>query len=319
MRLLHKGLPGFCHENLLIMNIINFSSVTTGANVVLGFFDGVHRGHRALIDKARENGNPVGVWMFDSPPSSHRDSLLTTNDEKISLLHEYGADFIVTDSFDELKDFDGQSFTRRLIDALSPAAFVCGFNFRFGKDASCSADDLCRFSAEAGIECITVPPLMYGENAISSSAIRSMLRNGQPDKAEELLGRFYSVTSEVLHGNEIGRTIGYPTINQKLPASKLEPKHGVYACSVLLDGISYGGVCSLGSRPTVNADTADVTLETNIFGYSGNAYGKTVSVALVSYLRGEIRFSSVDELSVQIKKDSDDAARILSEKGITGE
>ena len=308
------------------MQIINcasgeeVSAVPDGAVFLLGYFDGVHLGHRSLIDRAAEYAEGkknVAAWMFGRLPK--RD-VLTDNAEKCVLLGEYGVDYAVFEEFDSLKDLDGRTFFDDIIvRRYHPSAVVCGYNFRFGRRAAWSSDDLCRFAEEAGIGCAVVPHFEKDGCPVSSTAIRSLIAAGRVDEAAELLGRSYSVTLPVVHGHRIGRTIGHPTINQIIPPGRISPARGVYSCTVSFtdkDGVHRfcGGVCNIGSRPTVNRDTADVTLETYIFDYSGDLYDLSVKTSFCEKLRDETKFSSVEELAEQITRDGERARESLTKR-----
>ncbi len=295
------------------------SSVPSDAVFLLGYFDGVHLGHRALIDRAASlaDGNAVAAWMFERLPKGE---ILTDNAEKCALLHEYGVDYAVFEDFDQLKDLDGRTFFDDVIfRRYRPSAVVCGYNFRFGRRAAWSADDLCRFAEESGIGCAVVPNFENEDVPVSSTAIRSAIAGGRVDDAAKLLGRPYSLTLPVVRGHQIGRTIGHPTINQIIPHGRISPARGVYSCIVEFtdkNGVPQvrGGVCNIGSRPTVNRDETDITLETYIFDYSGDLYDLSVRTSFCEYLRGERKFASVEELAEQIARDSERAEESLRKR-----
>ena len=290
-----------------------------GSVFLLGYFDGVHRGHRALINRAAdcaEGKRPVVVWTFESLPKGE---LLTDNEEKRHLFAEYGVDYVVYEDFDSLKDLDGRTFFDEVIlRCHHPSAVVCGYNFRFGRRAAWSAHDLCRFAEESGVECAVVSAELAEPDGVpvSSTAIRNAIVAGDVQTAAELLGRRYSVALPVVHGKAIGRTIGHPTINQMIPAGRISPARGVYSCIVEFTDKSgvrqcRGGVCNIGSRPTVNRDESDVTLETYILDYSGDLYDLTIRTFFLEKLRDERKFSSVDELAEQIRRDEERAAESI--------
>ncbi len=259
-------------------------------------------------------GSKLVVWTFDSLPKG---GLLTDNAEKCALFRDNGVDFVIFEDFAALHDLDGRAFFTDVIAArYKPGAVVCGYNFRFGRGASCTADDLRRYAEESGITCAVVPNFQLDGTPVSSTAIRSLIRSGDVKAAANMLGRYYSVTLPIVHGHEIGRTIGHPTVNQIIPKGRVTPSRGVYSCLVEFTdkrGVHQikKGVCNIGVRPTVNSDTSDVTLETYIFDYSGDLYGVTIRTRFCEKLRDERRFSSKDELSAQIARDSENALKSL--------
>lgn len=295
------------------------SAVPPRAVIVLGFFDGVHIGHVSLFDEAKRLAGElgcakIGVWTFDSKGPRRG---LTTTWEKCLLLKNYGIDFVIYESFDEIRDLDGDSFFGEHIAAHSPAAVVCGFNFRFGKNAAWSADDLCAFAKNSEIGCSVVPEKKLGERTVSSTVIRRLIESGEIDSANEILGHPYSITAEIEHGAEIGRKMGIRTINQRIPEEKVRPKAGVYCCTVTFDvngnSTTFGGICNIGSRPTVNDDPKDITVETHIFDFDGNIYGNSVTTRLYRKLRDEQKFDSIDRLRAQIESDFRVAKETLKE------
>ncbi len=287
------------------------NTVPEGAVILFGCFDGVHLGHLALLEEAKRLSGeirPITVWVIDR---GSRDSL-TTPEEKRRIFAENGAQYLIAEDFDAIRSLTGDEFFRRYVLSLRPSAVVCGFNFRFGVKASCGADDLRNMAETHGIRCSVVPALTVNDTTVSSTAIRAAVREGDTLTASKLLGHPLSYTSEILHGRQIGRTISHPTVNQRIPERKIAPPFGVYSCIVSFekDGqpITKGGVCNIGSRPTVNDDAGDITLETYLFDFSGDLYGETITTSLVEMLRPERRFDSVDALREQIERD-EEAAR----------
>ncbi len=294
------------------------NAVPSGAVFLLGYFDGVHLGHRALIGRAVElagGEHPVAVWTFDSLPKG---DILTDNAEKCALFAEAGVDYAVFEDFASLRSLDGETFFRDVIVRRHhPSAVVCGHNFRFGKGAAWTSEDLRAFAEDAGIGCAVVPYVERDGAAVSSTTIRSLITAGNVTAAAELLGRPYAVTLPVVHGHQLGRTIGHPTINQLLPPGRIAPSRGVYSCIVEFTdkaGVFHtrGGVCNIGSRPTVNSDASDVTLETYIFDYSGDLYDVVIKTSFLEKLRDERKFSSVQELAAQIRRDEETARERLN-------
>ncbi len=299
-------------------------TVPEGAIFLLGCFDGVHVGHKALLEEAvalAEDGHrPVVVWSLESSHKASAESgLLTTWEEKLSLLTSLGADYVIRECFEDIRFLDGRNFfSSRIAEPFSPYGVVCGENFRFGKGASCSAADLAVFAEEKGIRS-TVLPLRREETneVISSSRIRRLLLDGDVCRVRALLGRPYSVTAPILHGKALGRTMGFPTVNQQIPVEKVIPAFGVYACTVTFekDGTERTliGVCNAGSRPTVNEDLANVNLETYILDFSDNLYGISVTTRFYHRIRGEVLFDNVTALFDQIRRDAEEARRLLKD------
>ena len=284
-----------------------------GAAMVLGFFDGVHLGHASLISEATEYAKtaavPVCVWTFSSLPKAER--VITTTGEKLAALSSLGADCAVIEDFDEVRSLSPSEFyDDYLIKHFSPCALFCGFNFRYGKGAEGTTDTLKASANAHGTRLFVLPPYEADGMILSSSMIRRLISDGKINDANRYLVSPFSITSCVLHGNSLGQSFGYPTLNQHLPDEKLVPKCAVYVSRVEIDGKTYGGVSDIGRRPTVN-DTDNTVLETHVFGYSGDAYGKEVTVTLLSMIREERKFPSVDALIEQIRTDADYAEKYL--------
>lgn len=295
------------------------NTYSPGGVWVLGFFDGVHRGHRALINAAREMAGDgyVGIWTFRTLPKAKE--LLTTPDEREALLRQAGADTVHFADFETVHAMDGEAFLQdELCAKLRPAGLVCGFNFRFGYRGGAGADDLARWGREAGIPVRVLPAMESDECVISSTWIRQLVAEGDVERAAQLLTQPYTIRGVVEHGKHLGHTLGFPTVNLRLTPGKVAPKSGIYAARVRFpDGDTMRelpGVCNIGSRPTVNNDTGDVTVETYIIGCTAELYDARIAVSLYRYLRGEIRFPSLDALSRQIGHDAEETARYFAKK-----
>ena len=295
------------------------NTYSPGGVWVLGFFDGVHRGHRALINAAREMAGDgyVGIWTFRTLPKAKE--LLTTPDEREALLRQAGADTVHFADFETVHAMDGEAFFRdELCAKLRPAGLVCGFNFRFGYRGQSGADALAEWGREAGIPVRVLPAMESDECVISSTWIRQLVAEGDVERAAQLLTQPYTIRGVVEHGKHLGHTLGFPTVNLRLTPGKVVPKSGIYAARVRFpDGDTMRelpGVCNIGSRPTVNNDTGDVTVETYIIGCTADLYDARIAVSLYRYLRGEIRFPSLDALSRQIGHDAEETARYFAKK-----
>ncbi|MBQ8400905.1 MAG: riboflavin biosynthesis protein RibF [Clostridia bacterium] len=280
---------------------------------VLGFFDGVHMGHQTLLAAARsmaeQTGGDVGVWTFDALPKAKH--LLTDPGQRAKLLGEYGVRWLVTEAFENVSEMSGEAFFREiLLKQLAPSAIVCGFNFRFGYHGGSSAADLIRWGREAGIRVHAEEPCLYNGRAVSSTWIRSLVAEGEMDTAAALLTRPYSITGTVEHGKALGRKLGFPTANLRLPVGKAAPARGIYTCTVRFTDAAGRmntkmGVCNIGSRPTVNGDSSDVTVETWILDFSGDLYGRTLEIAFYQKIRDEKRFDSLMDLQDQVQRDGE--------------
>ena len=279
--------------------------------IVLGNFDGVHLGHRALIGRARENGGIVTAYTFLSLPWIG--AYLTGPEEKKVQLRAAGVDFVVAEDFERVRDTEPEDFVRDVLaERLGATDLVCGFNFRFGKDGRGDAAMLSALAAERGIGTAVVGAVLSGGEPVSSTRIRSLLTEGKPEEAERLLGRYWSFSLPVLHGKALGRTLGFPTANQTFPPGMVVPKSGVYASFVLIGAERYPALTNIGFRPTFEKRAA-LNAETHILGgWDGDLYGKRLRVGLLSYLREEKRFETAKDLTEEIEKNREEALRVFA-------
>lgn len=294
-----------------------------GAVVALGNFDGVHLGHQALIGEARrlarERGVPLGVVAFEPHPQeffhpSMQSFRLTPFRVKARLIAELKADILYAIAFDaEMAAKSARDFVQDvLVQGLGVDTIVVGEDFQFAKGRSGNVALLETMGKESkfGVS-VFKPVAAVGHAKISSTQIRDALKRGEPDVAARLLGHYWSVEARVEHGDKRGRSIGFPTANMRL-VDCLQPAFGIYAAraKVLQDDnivSEHEGVSSFGIRPMFEVDTP--LLETYLFDFDGDLYGKHLAVELVAYLRPEMRLQSLDALKAQIAADSD-AARI---------
>lgn len=277
--------------------------------VALGVFDGVHTGHRSIIEKAKalsEEKNlipTVFTFKTKSVTTKSAQSLISSQD-KLSKLYEYGAQLVFEEDFSQYKAMSPEEFVEKVLcKKLCCECVVCGYNFRFGKNAAGDKDTLKMLCDERGIKVYVVErvTLPSGEE-ISSSAIREHLKHGRVDKANELLGYPISILGEITHGNAIGRKMGYPTINQPLCDNAALFKFGVYCSETEIGGRRYKSLTNIGVKPTVDYKGEPVS-ETHILDFDLNAYGDKARVYLLKFLREEIKFSSKKELAEQIARD----------------
>lgn len=289
--------------------LLPVASLPEGAAVCLGNFDGVHLGHQRLFDCAREMKDARAAsctcaWTFTSvakPDSSA--SCLTDTAAKLSLFAQYGLDYAVFEEFSDVCDTPAPDFvTRYLCEELKIGGVVCGFNFRFGKGGEGDSQLLSALAGECGIHSAVVDAVLFEGEVISSTLIREYIEKGNISKAAKLLGHPFSIEFPVLHGNELGRTMGIPTINQSFPEGHIIPQLGIYACTCFVDGEIYLGVSNVGVRPTVS-DEGTVNCETHIINYSGDLYEKEIRIEFYERLREEMKFDSVDALRRQIRID----------------
>lgn len=278
----------------------------------IGTFDGVHRGHRMVIDNlnklGREKGlDPVVITFREHPLAlinpEKAPAALTPLWKKRNLLVETGVSPIVIDFNDEIRATTAADWMRRLKEDFDVAALIVGYDHTFGCDGvNLSLEDYKRLGNEAGIEIFT-PEEIKG---VSSSAIRKAVAAGQMEKAREMLGRPYSITAKVVKGNGLGHTIGFPTANIEIPEGVAIPKTGVYKAIVktLHDGKKYPAMVNIGTRPTVMRGDHKV-IEAHIIGWNGDLYGKEITIRFLKHLREEEKFDSIEALRQQLAKDKE--------------
>lgn len=290
--------------------------------VALGFFDGVHRGHGALLICARRLADhlccPAVAMTFDI----HPDTIITGNavplinqaaDREAIMRQNYGIDRMILARFDqEMRELPWDQFIESyLFGKLCAAGVVCGHDFRFGYRGEGTAQSLKAFCAARGIVCEVIEEIKLDGVTVSSTAIRKLLQAGELVEANRFLGHPHRLSGVVCKGSGVGRTLGFPTANLPIPSEVLVPAYGVYAASVLLDKTSYCAVANVGVHPTVGALPAPV-VEAWLFDFDGDLYGKRVTVEFHARLRGEQRFSDVEALRAQVRRDVEDAKKYFS-------
>lgn len=278
--------------------------------VALGNFDGLHRGHRKVIECAVETAEKLNmtavVLLFDRHPaallSGNVPKSIMTTEMKVKKIKSMGAECEFVD-FADIKDLSPEDFVRRiLIEKLGARAVCCGFNYHFGKNAGGTAEILGEICKKDGIELFVSPQEIFDGKAVSSTRIRECISKGDMVSAEKMLGEPFCYEFEVISGKHLGRTIGSPTINQIFPENFAVPLDGVYDSRTVVDGKEYFSVTNIGKNPTVG-DTQRRS-ETFIIDYSGDLYGRVIEVRLKKYIRSEIKFSGIDELIDQIGYDA---------------
>lgn len=305
-----------------IYNSINYSSNKNC--VALGNFDGVHLGHRHIIkttvDYALTNNLTPCIYTFKEHPScflGQRKPIITDNVEKTEIFRSLGCDSICYEDFLLVRNMSPEEFCKKILSEKLNAAYVfCGENYRFGYQGKGDINILKYELENLNIKLIVVP-YVYSEDdiPISSTEIRKMIQNGDVFGASRILGRYYRISGQVLHGKHLGRKLGFPTLNIRFPEKKVIPKHGVYLSKCLLDGKLYNAISNIGLRPTTDSfetSLPNANCETFLLDYSGDAYGKNITVNLIEMLRTEMKFETVEQLKEQIMKDVATANTIFS-------
>lgn len=294
-----------------------------GASAAIGNFDGVHLGHRSVIDMARQAAPdaPLGVLTFEPHPREYfapeaAPFRLMGRQARASRLEKIGVDLLYELNFNAaLAGMSPEQFARDVIaDGLGLAHVIVGEDFRFGQGRSGSSADMVRFGRDMGFGVTVAPLLGNGDVTVSSTAIRQALSDGRTRDAAAMLGHWHRIQGRVITGEQRGRTMGYPTANMSIDGLH-PPAFGVYAVLVdVLDGPhkgSHHGAASIGVRPMFGENRAN--LETYLLDFSGDLYGATLSVALIEHLRPEQKFDSVEALVAQMDRDCADARAILAQ------
>ena len=288
----------------------------------IGFFDGVHKGHQFLMERLEKEAVKRGlksmVITFERHPrqvvqGDWKPELLTELHEKLKLLKATNIDVVVVLRFNrQMAGLSAGEFMQLMHDRMGVRMLLTGYDNRFGHDRTEGFEDYQRYGQELGIEVMGGEALTVGEQNISSSLVRRLLKAGNVEEATRCLGRPYGIGGQVVHGEQIGRTIGFPTANLLPDDNKLIPQDGVYAVMVDLDnGVRKQGIMNIGTRPTFNGTTR--TLETNLLETVGDLYGQRIFIHFIGRLRSEQHFPSADALAEQIQKDIDQAKDILNQ------
>ncbi len=294
---------------MVIINTLSAQAIDCPTAIALGYFDGVHLGHRAVISSAhsrKQEGLATCVFSFavttQNPQSGKGRLNITTDSLKLEQMQRLGVDYYIVPDFSEFMGMTAQEFVQLLVTRLGAREIYCGANFRFGKGASGDVTLLRQLCESLGTQVVLVPDVQKDGEPVSSSRIRALLAQGDVGKAGEMLGRPYSFDFVVTQGRRLGRSIGAPTINQYFEPHLLVPRYGVYASFVCIDNKRLPAVTNIGVRPTVDANSPPLS-ETCILDFEGDLYGKRVEVHLVRYLRPELRFDSVDALKDAVGQD----------------
>ncbi len=290
----------------------------TGCVTALGFFDGVHIAHRALISvakkEARELGLPLVIFTFSGKGEDFKSNTgrIYTDEEKCELLAECGADYTLLCDFSALSSLSKESFVKDfLVNTMGAKTAVCGFNFRFGRGASGNASDLDFLMRNLGGRCIKIDEFLHTGVLVSSTRIRALIEKKDTRGAAALLGKPYFITGKVSHGLGIGSSMGLPTVNTELQADRFSPPRGVYATVAVIDGRKYCAITNIGTCPTFGE--RDMHAETFILGFDGDVYERQIKIHFIDYLREEKTFSSKKELIMQIDIDKTRAKSLIEE------
>lgn len=285
--------------------------------VALGVFDGIHKGHQAVISKAicyKNIGLSPCVFTFDtkSVTSKGKIDLLISDELKFSKLIKMGVEYVYSPKFSDVKELSAEDFIKEiLIKKLNCGVAVCGENFHFGKGGSAGCYELSKLCGEQGIKCEVIPFLNYNGKPICSTDIRELIKNGDIKTANEMLGYDFHFKGKVERGNEIGRTLDFPTINQYFEKRHVIPKYGVYASIVTIKGKEYKGISNIGVKPTI-ASGLKPLCETFVIDFDGVIYGQEVTVALKKFIRAEQKFDSLEILKEHIALDLESVKHLFN-------
>lgn len=295
------------------------------AVVTSGTFDGVHMGHQKILGRLKEeakriNGETVLITYWPHPrlvlkPWDNSLQLLSTFPEKANLLEEFGIDHLVKIPFTkEFAQMTPEDYIRIVLhERIQTKKIIIGYDHRFGKDRSGGLDELHQYAEKYQYEVEEIPRQDIEEIGISSTKIRRALEVGDVSQANTFLGRNYSITGHVIHGNKIGRSLGFPTANISVKENyKLIPSDGIYAVRVCLEYAKYDGMLNIGNRPTIGGDNK--TIEVNIFDFDEDIYESEITIEFVDLIRKEIKFSSLDALKEQLQSDKTAVMERLSKR-----
>jgi len=302
--------------------IYDFPEFQEPTAVCLGNFDGVHRGHRFLIEEtvkcAKELGLPSIVLTFEPHPekvlhSAKQFKRILTNELKTELIAKLGVDFLIYFPFSmETAKMSPEEFiTVALKDGCKASHIFTGFNYTFGKGGIGTTNTLLRFSKILDYQFHVIPPYIIKDKVVSSSLIRNCLAAGKIEEAKELLGYWPILRGKVGHGAQRGSTIGFPTANIEIDSEILTPRNGVYASQINYGNKLFWGMTNIGLKPTIGKDLP-ITIEVNIFDFDDNIYDETITLELMKFIRPEKKFNSLSELKDQLARDEKEIRNYLN-------
>jgi riboflavin kinase/FMN adenylyltransferase len=307
----------------IVRGVANLKPHHRGSVVTIGNFDGVHRGHQALLGQIRQKSDELGVpsmlVCFEPQPKEYFDEFnaparLTRFREKVLLLEEYGVDIVFCMKFNDVtRNMHPDTFTELLGEKIGVSALFVGDDFHFGQDRHGNFETLVNAGKRYGFEVSNLRTMTLGDDRVSSTRIRECLAAGEFAEAEALLGHSYSIMGKVVYGRQLGRTLDAPTANIQLHRYRA-PIRGVYA--VEMEGLDrrYQGVANVGVRPTLNEAVMKPALEVHLFDYAGNLYGRNVEVIFRHKIRDEKKFSGLDELKGAIAADIQSAKTYFAQR-----
>lgn len=309
----------------ILRHIENRSIALSRPVLTMGNFDGIHLGHQALlrrvVDEARGRGGSSVVLTFEPHPlkvlaPERAPGLILTHKDKMRLLQSFGVDMVIIQAFDSaFANLEAKDFVQRyLIDKLKIQKIWVGRNFRFGKGRKGRVEDLVHWGKEWGFEVGVVDPIEKGDSRVSSSHIRKLLGQGKVREIFPLLGRYHFVSGRVVRGHQRGRRLGFPTANM-VSQTEVLPLDGIYATVFQVDQHQWSSVTSVGHNPTFGGESK--TIETYLFDFQGDLYGRPVRLFFVERIRAERKFASAELLVEQMKQDVLSAQKILSKVRIT--
>lgn len=305
---------------LVYLNLLN-NKFIGDLVITIGQFDGVHIAHTALINKvteiAKEKKLKSGLMTFDPHPDfvlkkQTDETYITPLEEKIEFLKKFDLDYLFIVKFNsEVAQLEPKIYIKNYLTAIGVKEVVVGFDFHYGLAGKGNANTIERDS-DNEIKVTIINEIKYQNEKIGSTLIRDLLASGNPREVINILGRPYQISAKVVKGMQIGSKIGIPTANLEINDAFVMVKSGVYAVKVNYSDKEFVGICNIGHNPSFNYKK-DLTMEVHIIGYSGNLYGKTISVSFIEYLRPEIKFATVDDFKKQIESDIIKAKQLVQQ------
>lgn len=288
----------------------------------IGFFDGVHLGHRYLIERlkaeaAKKNERSMIITFANHPRLYFQPDCglkeLTLPEERIELLGKTGLDYTLLLKFDnKISTLTSEEFIKFIAENYEVKTLLVGYDHRFGSDRKSTPEDYIKYGEKYGVEVKLQDNFLENNVAVSSSKIRKALNSGEIETANEYLGYKYYIKGEVINGNKIGRTIDFPTANIKTDSLKLIPKNGVYGGIAHIKEKKYATMINIGVRPTVGKEDK-ISIESHIIGYNGSLYGETIKIEFVKYIRDEQKFESLESLKNQLYIDKEIVSEVMTE------